>query len=232
MGLGVTDPRHGQRRPIPDGGGRARTGPGCWRDTATLRRHCAISPTRHAEFREARLEDGSLLAGYNDTRTARQRVPRRLFIALRRDPGPRALAAAMERHSEIRPGTGADAAVIPMTMYDAINTPLGDVPEAHAPQWVLSYGDHKAHLDVVDGGVAAKLATGNSIIERWQEEIPGAAVLIEAWYWSHAAGHMVLRLGCGAPRGLDRVCVLSDDWHFHYGAWSAPDDAAIAAIAR
>ena len=126
--LAVTDPRHGQRRPIPDGGGPATTGPGCWRDTATLRRHCAISPTRHAEFREARQDPESLLAGYNDTRTARWRVPRRLFIALNRDPGSAALAAALERHSEIRPGTDADRAVIPMTPLRRDQYAIGGCP--------------------------------------------------------------------------------------------------------
>ena len=199
-----------------------------YRNAASSLRHLA---QRRAEFMEHRSEPGSLLAGFNDTRSARQRVPSRLFIALRRDPGPAALTAAMVRHSEIRPGTGADATVIRMTMYDAINTPLDDVPEARTPDWVVSYEGHKAHLNIVDGGVATKLATGNSTVERWQDEIPGTAVLIEAWYWSRAAGHMVLRLSRELQE-LTPACVLSDDWFFHYGAWSATDAEAIPAIAR
>jgi type IV secretion system protein VirD4 len=186
----------------------------------------------------ARLGADSLLAGYDGSWTSRLPGPQLSYIALSYGPAPgegftwgrgnapslAEIARALEMVTEVRRARPDEEVVITSSPADPDGrwTPKADLPSMPIlkPDWMVEFGEprmgHAASLRLV-GGDQAEVARTRPIV-MWGDQIPGAAVLIEAWSWSKPAAHMVRRL---AERlsAVAPSAVLDDDSVAHFGAW-------------
>ena len=165
--------------------------------------------------------DGSLLSGYDDSWVPTLPDSQLSFIALRDDPGPAKLNAALVAHPELRRAPDDYEATIWMSTKAGVQTPFGDLPDNPIqPEWLVRAGHvDVACLTVVDGGVETKVASGNTIINRHADEIPEAAALIEVWSTTRPGAHMVRRLAAELA-SLSPVAELTNEGlTFHGSPW-------------
>jgi type IV secretion system protein VirD4 len=168
----------------------------------------------------------ALLSGYDDSWTPVLRDLPPSYIALRDDPGPSKLNDALLAHPELRRSPQGYQAYLWLYPKAQVQTPFGDLPpdDLH-PDWLIQANgsDDVACLTVVDGGLPAKVASGNTIITRHAEEIPGASVLIEVWATTRPGAHMAARLAADMA-ALSPVCWLTREGAtFHGEPWRSPD---------
>jgi type IV secretion system protein VirD4 len=208
-----------------DGSGQcliAAGGPELLERYRTARQKLKEQGARRAELL-ARIGDDSLLAGYDDGWTVRLPAPVRCFIALRTDPGRAKIASTLEMlRGELRPAKPGEEIVI----TDAHNvlgrpTPMGDLPESvfFHPEWVMGVTGSRAHragLSIVEGGVSARSRA--TPIERFGDQIPHTAVLMEAWCMSRPVAHMVMRVA-EKLQAIAPACFLEADGARHFGPW-------------
>lgn len=161
-----------------------------------------------------KISHGGLVAGWDDTRPVRQMAATRSFIAVAGPDTATAVAQVLDRPQvtefgngrfEARPGTADDQVAIPLSMKDTLNIPHADQPEPFAtPDWVITFnGQVIALLNVVKGGVNAKVEARNDLISAHHGEVPGTALLVEAWEFDrighHIVGNLAAELGRFAP---------------------------------
>ena len=159
------------------------------------------------------LRPDGLMWGWNDAIcSVRQVAPTRSFLALAGEGSASAIANILDRPQienfgngpsfEVRPATAEDATVVSLTTYDSLHIAPADMPDLTVtPNWVVTVnGQVIATINVVKGGVEAKIASGNDLITMYNHEIPGAAVLLEVWEFDLIAHHIVRNLAVSLGR--------------------------------
>ena len=178
------------------------------------------------------LRPDGLMWGWNDAIcSVRQVAPTRSFLALAGEGSASAIANILDRPQienfgngpsfEVRPATAEDATVVSLTTYDSLHIAPADMPDPTVtPNWVVTVnGQVIATINVVKGGVEAKIASGNDLITMYNHEIPGAAVLLEVWEFDLIAHHIVRNLAVSLGRfastcrlTLEGLAVTGQPW--------------------
>ena len=182
---------------------------------------------------------GSLLAGYDDSRPARLAVPQRSYIVFRHDPagtptdplgnlsasGRARIAQALESMPEIRPADAGEEVVIATGNLSGMG-PDAEPRESpfYRPDWVMDHaGAGSTVFSVVEGGAAAR--SWSPIMTGLGSELPGTAVVLEAWSWTgpgvHVVGRLAERLSTLAP-----TCFLTAEGATYFGPWTDDNNAS------
>jgi hypothetical protein len=185
----------------------------------------------HRDFM-AELRPDGLMRGWNDTIcSVRQVAPTRSFLALAGEGSASAIANILDRPQvetigngpsfEVRPATAEDATVVGLTTYDSLHISPSDLPGGSVtPDWVVtSNGQVIALINVVKGGVEAKIASGNDLITTHNREIPGTAVLLEVWEFDLIAHHIVRNLAVSLGRFASTCRLTPDGLAFTGAPW-------------